>query len=120
MRKVLNFLTLFTSTSTLICCALPALLVALGMGAALAGMVSRFPQLIWISEHKDWVFGVGAIFLVAGGFAQWNARNLPCPADPQQARACAAARRWSLGIYFVSVSLFLIGAIFAYGLSAPA
>ena len=37
---------LFTSFGTLICFALPALFVALGMGAAVAGIVSAVPQLI--------------------------------------------------------------------------
>ena len=43
---------LFASSSTLICCALPALLVALGAGAALSSLVSAVPQLVVLSEHK--------------------------------------------------------------------
>jgi len=36
------FLSLFTSTGTLVCCALPALLVSLGAGAVMAhGVASR-------------------------------------------------------------------------------
>ena len=53
-----NILSLFTSGSTLICCALPATLVAIGSAATLASLVSSFPQLIWISEHKALVFGL--------------------------------------------------------------
>lgn len=51
-----TWVTLATSASTLLCCALPALLVALGAGAVLASRVSVFPQLVWVSEHKIEVF----------------------------------------------------------------
>lgn len=39
-------LSLLASGSTLVCCALPALLVALGAGATLVTLTSRLPQLI--------------------------------------------------------------------------
>ena len=44
---LLPLTSLFTSFSTLICCALPALLVSIGAGATLAGIISNFPQLIF-------------------------------------------------------------------------
>jgi hypothetical protein len=114
-NRLLTFLTLFSSFGTLLCCALPALLVTLGLGAALAGMISQFPQLIWVSEHKTVVFSSGALFLVLGGLSQWHARNLPCPIDPEQAKACASSRRWAKITYSISVSLYLIGTFFAFG-----
>lgn len=60
---------LFASSATLICCVLPAALVALGAGAALAGLVAAVPQLIWLSEHKSGVFGVAAALLAISGAA---------------------------------------------------
>lgn len=107
-------LSLFTSAGTLVCCALPALFVSLGAGAALAGLTSSFPQLIWISEYKAWVFSVAAVMLVIAGWMQWRARYLPCPADPAQARACMRLRRISFGIYIFAVVVYLIGAFFAF------
>lgn len=107
-------LSLFLSTGTLICCALPALFITLGMGAALAGLVTAFPQLVWLSERKAWVFGAAAVMLAFAGIAQWRARNLPCPADPAQAKACKRLRRISVGIYVFSVLVFLTGAFFAF------
>lgn len=107
-------LSLFTSAGTLVCCALPALFVSLGAGAALAGLTSSFPQLIWISQYKPWVFGIAGIMLVIAGWMQWNARYLPCPADPAQARACMRLRRISLGIYMFAVIVYLVGAFFAF------
>ena len=83
-----NILTLFTSGSTLICCALPATLVAIGSAATLASLVSSFPQLIWISEHKGLVFGLAGVMLAIAGYLQWQARNAPCPADPALTEVC--------------------------------
>jgi hypothetical protein len=109
-----NVLSLFTSLSTLICCALPALLVAIGAGAALAGLVSNVPQLIWISEHKVPVFGIAAAMLLLAGVLQWRARNAPCPADLQLAETCRRTRRNSLRVYLLSLAIFAIGAWFAF------
>ena len=114
MNRLLPFLTLFTSASTLLCCALPAAFVALGAGVTFAGLLDQVPQLIWISEHKPFVFGMGALFLTLGGYTRWRARTLPCPTDPKLAAACTATRRWSLVTYFASVALYLVGVSFAY------
>lgn len=111
-------LSLFTSMATLICCALPALMVALGMGAVLAGLVSDVPQLVWLSRHKGIVFGAAAVMVAVAGIMLWRARNLPCPADPGQARACALLRRVSVVIYGVSVLALATGAFFAFAASA--
>ncbi len=113
--KVLAFLTLFTSASTLICCALPALFVTLGLGAAFAGLVTKVPQLIWISEHKIIVFGFGAVMLTIGGFMQWQVKNIDCPIDQNLADACKTTRSWSPTLYFLSVGLYLVGFFFAFG-----
>lgn len=48
---------LLASSAPLLCCVLPAFLVAVGAGAALAGLVTALPQLIWLSEHKPWYAG---------------------------------------------------------------
>lgn len=105
---------LLLSGGTLVCCALPALLVVLGAGAALAGLVSAVPQLIWLSEHKALVFGSAGAMLVLAGWAQWRARSLPCPADPQLARACTRLRRLALITYAVAVLSYALGVLFAF------
>lgn len=114
MRRLLPALSLFTSVGTLICCALPALLVTLGLGATLAGIVGTVPQLVWLSEYKGIVFGVAGTMLLAAGVMQWRARKLPCPTDPAQRAACTTGRRWSLVIYGVSLGIYLIGVFFAF------
>ena len=112
--RSLSWLTLFASTGTLVCCALPALLVAIGAGATLASLASNVPQLVWISENKDWVFALAGTLLAVAGFMQWRARLLPCPIDPALARACMRARRVSFWVYAFAVVVFLIGGAFAY------
>ena len=109
-----NILSLFTSGSTLICCALPATLVAIGSAAALASLVSTFPQLIWISEHKPLVFGLAGAMLAIAGYLQWQARNAPCPADPTLAAVCTKTRKNALRIYWLSVGIYAVGAFFAF------
>ena len=113
-RRVANWISLFGSASTLLCCALPAVFVSLGAGATFAALVTRFPQLVWVSEHKTLVFVLAGVSLVLAGVLQWNARNLPCPVDPELARACDRSRRWSKAIYWSSVGIYGIGAFFAF------
>jgi len=107
-------LALFTSFGTLICCALPALFVALGMGAAVAGMVSAVPQLVWLSEHKLWVFCGSALMIGAAWVMHRAARNAPCPSDAAQARACARLRSFSSAVLGVATLSWLVGAFFAF------
>ena len=112
--KRANILSLFTSGSTLICCALPATLVAIGSAATLTSLITHFPQLIWISEHKPLVFGLAGVMLAIAGYLQWQARNAPCPADVNLAAVCAKTRRNALRVYWLSVVIFAIGAFFAF------
>ena len=105
---------LLTSASTLVCCALPALLVTLGAGAALVSLTSAVPQLIWLSEHKAEVFVLAGAMLAAAGLLQWQARRLPCPTDPALAQRCTKQRMQSAWIYRVSVLIYAVGVFFAY------
>ena len=108
------FATLIASSTTLVCCVLPAVLVSLGAGAVVVGLVSAVPQLIWLSEHKPLVLGIAGVLLVLSGAMLWHARSLPCPTDPMLARSCTRLRRLSHGLYGVSAALFIVGATFAF------
>jgi hypothetical protein len=112
------FGTLLASTTTLLCCVLPAVLVSVGAGAVLVGLVSAFPQLIWLSEHKALVFGIAGVLLAISGVMIWHARRLPCPVDPVAARSCTRLRRLSAWLYGVSLAAFAAGAAFAFLLPA--
>ena len=80
--------TLLATTGTLLCCVLPAVLVSVGAGAVLVGLVSTFPQLVWLSERKALVFGIAGGLLALSAWMIWRARRLPCPVDPVAARSC--------------------------------
>src|SRR3954468_1053618 len=62
---VLSYLSLFTSFGTLLCCALPSLLVLLGLGATVASFLSAVPWLVALSRHKVWVFAVSGLLIAA-------------------------------------------------------
>lgn len=111
---VVSTIALFGSLGTLFCCALPALLVSIGAGAAVIGLVSTFPQLIWLSEHKVGLFIFAGIMLTLSGVMRYLTRNAPCPADPKKAKACMRMRRWSFGIFLFSLTMYAIGFFFAF------
>lgn len=108
------FSTLLASSGTLICCVLPAVMVSLGAGASLAGLITQFPQLIWLSSHKALIFGVSFVMLALSGLLLYNARRLPCPADPALARTCGQLRTLSHILWGASMFLTTVGALFAF------
>ena len=113
-NKLVNYLSLFTSSGTIICCALPALLVSMGAGAALSSLITVFPQLVILSIYKIPIFIGAFIMLIIAGMLQYQSRGLPCPTDKKQAYACMQTRKASMIIYFTSVGIFIIGLLFAF------
>jgi hypothetical protein len=109
---------LLASSATLVCCVLPAVLVSIGAGAVLVGLVSTFPQLVWLSERKLLVFGSAAVLLLASGVLLWKARTLPCPIEPGAAASCARLRAISRWIYVVAGCAYVIAVTFAFVLPA--
>ena len=107
-------LALFASTSTLLCCALPALLITLGAGAVMAGLTSTIPGIIWLTEHKLILFGVSGALLIGAVVTKWMTRNAPCPIDPKLAKACTFWRRTGSIILAIAIVFYLIGAFFAF------
>jgi len=113
-QTVFPVLSLFTSIGTLLCCALPALLVTLGMGAALAGFISVAPWITVISEYKIFIFVGAGILLILSSYLLWINRNAPCPTDAKQAKACALLRKFSLYTIIISIVIYIIGFFFAF------
>lgn len=109
-----SWLALFASSGTLICCALPALLVAVGAGAALSSLVSVVPGLVWVSEYKAEVFVFAGLMLAASGVVQWRNRFAPCPVDPALRDACLHTRKTSVRIYLASLAVYAVGGWFAF------
>ena len=112
--NITNFFSLFASSSTLICCALPALFVALGAGASFVSVITIFPFLITLSQYKIYITLFALTMIVIAGLANYRTYHLPCPADPELGKSCIRARKRSRGIYYISVFLFLFASIFTY------
>lgn len=114
----LSFLSLFTSLGTLLCCALPSLLVLFGLGATVATVLSEVPWLISLSHHKHWVFIVAGllisvifvyVYIVA---PKLQMRNGAC--DPNAPVACQTASRLSRIVLWCSAGLYVVGFFSAY------
>ncbi|MDB5890262.1 MAG: hypothetical protein JWP47_1093 [Polaromonas sp.] len=109
-----SWFALFASSGTLVCCALPALLVALGAGAALSSLIAVAPGLVWISEYKVEVFAFAGLMLAGSGYLQWQNRFAPCPLDPALRQACLRTRKVSARVYSASLMVYLVGGWFAF------
>ncbi|MGH7545738.1 MAG: hypothetical protein ACREKI_06100 [Gemmatimonadota bacterium] len=100
---------------TTTCCALPSLLVALGLGGAVASVVSAVPGVTFLSAHKAWVFGPVGVLLGLSWAASTGrlpttwARTLACPTGgaPRNVRLLW---RVSAALYAVSLAVVYLGA----------
>jgi len=108
-----GWLILFTSSTTLICCALPILLVTLGLGAVSASLFANLPFLVTLALHKAWMFAGSGVVLVFTGWYLFRPGRY-CPADPELAALCESAHRWNVRFFWVSVTVWAIGFAAAY------
>lgn len=114
----LSYLSLFTSIGTLLCCALPSLLVLFGLGATVASILSEAPWLVALSHHKHWVF-IAAGVMISSNFIyiyaiapKLQARNGAC--DPNDPATCRTASRLSRVVLWCSAVLYMAGCFTAY------
>jgi mercuric ion transport protein len=114
----LSYLSLFTSLGTLLCCALPSLLVLFGLGATVASILSEAPWLVTMSHHKHWVFIVAGV-LISSNFVyvyavapRLQVRNGAC--DPKDPAACQTVSGLSRIILWCSALLYMVGCFTAY------
>ncbi|MGQ0640865.1 MAG: hypothetical protein ACT4P6_08895 [Gemmatimonadaceae bacterium] len=113
-----SYLALFSSVGTLLCCALPALLVLVGLGATVASLLSAAPWLVTLSQHKGWVFALAGILIASSFYYVYRvapqlliARGA-CPAG--DADACRNATHMSRALLWLSAALLGIGFSVAY------
>lgn len=114
MKKLLNFISLFGSMSTLLCCALPVTLVSIGMGATFASLTSTFPKVIWLTSHKDMLFVITAILLTLSFYLIKRAEREPCPIEPGLREACTRSRKASRTMFFFSAFMYIVGLLFSF------
>ena len=112
---VASFLTLFTSTGTLLCCALPSALAAVAGGSAVVSMISTFPWIIPLSRHKEWIFLIaGAMILISGLLTYRPQGKVACSITG--GKGCEAAGRFTKVMLWTSAGIYAVGAFFAYAL----
>lgn len=115
---LMSFFSLFSSFSTLFCCALPSLLASLGLAAAVTGVYSNFGPLKIITRYHHGVFGLAAILLALNGWLLFaKSRGGVCSvssAEGQGETGCAVARSWNFRMFWVSFALFMTGIAFTY------
>lgn len=109
-----SYIGLFTSMSTLLCCALPALLVSLGMGASMITLTNAIPQITWVGEHKVYVFSFAFVMLTISSIFTYKNRNAPCPIDPKLRDACLRGRKYSKIVLILGWISLSVGFFFAF------
>lgn len=113
-EKVVSVLALFTSTGTLLCCALPAAIGAIAGGAAIGTLVSSFPWLIPLSNHKGWIFLIAGLLIATNGiFVMKPQGTLACAITG--GKGCEVAGKFTRSMFGITVATYTIGAFMAYG-----
>lgn len=114
--SVLSYFSLFTSLGTLLCCALPSVLVLAGLGASVASTLSALPWLVALSRHKQWTFFISGT-LIALSFVnvyylapRWRAKACA----PENPAACEEASRVSRVLLWLSAALYCAGFFVAF------
>jgi mercuric ion transport protein len=114
---LLNYFSLFSSFSTLLCCALPSVLVLLGMGTTVASLLSAAPWLVSLSRHKIWTFSIAGVlillsFLVTYLIAPRLRQGEACDADDPT--TCGEVSRLSRVLLWGSAMIWSCGFFVAY------
>lgn len=113
---VLSYFSLFTSLGTLLCCALPSLLVLFGLGASVASMLSLVPWLVTLSKHKEWTFAVSGALIGLGLVNMYyiapRIRARGC--SPDDPTACEDATKLSKVLLWVSAAIYSVGFFVAF------
>jgi len=114
-QSAANVLALFTSTGTLICCALPSALAALAGGSAVVSLVSAVPWLVPLSRHKEWIFlGAGLMIVLSAVLTFRPKGKVACTIAGGE--GCGVASRFQKATFWLSAGVYGIGVFFAYGL----
>jgi mercuric ion transport protein len=114
----LSYISLFTSLSTLLCCALPSVLVLVGLGASVASMLSFMPWLVVLSRHKQWTFAISGVLITVSFLNTYylapRFRAEECIADNPS--ACSDASKLGKILLWVSAGIYAVGLFVAYAL----
>jgi len=112
-KPYLKWVALFVASGTLLCCALPILLVTLGFGAVMASLNYNVPGLMYLAEHKVWTLTIAGMVLVALAWVIWRP-NQHCPSEPALAAICQKSKLWNKRIFWISSLIWFIGFFTSY------
>lgn len=107
-RETLTAATPVAVAGTLVCCALPITLVSLGAGSVVASLVSTVPWLGTLSEHKEWIFGLSGLLLVANYWALFRSGGDAC----EPGGVCHPSHplgRWMRRVFWASTVVYGVG-----------
>ncbi len=114
-QQVANLLGLFTSTGTLLCCALPAAIAGVAGGAALGTLLTTLPWLIPLSRNKGWLFPTAGLLIFLSGILTLRPHGrMACSITG--GKGCEVAGRFTKLLFWASLVIYMTGAFIAYGL----
>jgi len=112
----LSYFSLFSSVGTLLCCALPSLLVLAGLGATVASTLGTLPWLVTLSRHKPWTFAISGLLIAASFLHLYYVgprfRSQAC--SPDYPDGCDTASRFSKVVLWASALLYATGFFVAF------
>jgi hypothetical protein len=109
----IGLIALATTSGTLVCCALPVLLVTLGMGVVVSGLVGNFPFLVMLTHYKLELFAVSAGLMGLSGWLMYR-QGRTCPNDPVLGVLCERLQTRSRLLYWLSIALWAVGFFASY------
>ena len=113
LGRVFGVLTLFVSTGTLICCALPAAIAAILGTTVLFSIIDTIPFIVTLSEHKGWIFIAAGVLIAINIYQLWFSKYADyCPIDKKD--ECKDGKKFAKVITVLSAVIVAIGAYTAF------
>jgi mercuric ion transport protein len=112
--SLLSYFSLFTSVGTLLCRALPSLLVLAGLGASVASTLSSLPWLVALSRHKQWTFLVSGALIALSFLNMYYIAPKLKACSPENPSVCEDATRFSRMLLWASAAIYAVGFFTAY------
>jgi len=113
-NNIMDVLALFSSSGTLICCALPIVVAALAGGAALSSMVSLFPFLVTLSQYKNAIFIFSGSMIALNGYLSFKPlKEIACDVESGEV-GCEVAGKYNRKMFYISLGIFSVGVLTAY------
>ena len=111
--KLLAWSALFLSSTSLFCCALPSLLVTLGMSSVVIFLTAHFQILVSISEYKFMLLLISGVLIILAQL-QINQIQQKCAWQKGGENVCASFVTVQKTILFVAKILWSIGFMTGY------